>query len=104
MIDIDKAIAEQKTELTSEKFSVNIKDFLRGLIMAMGTAAFMVLQTSIDAGALIFQWKTVVMGALAGGVTYILKNYLQPQQVKKNVTPEEAKIIKAEITPEKAPK
>jgi hypothetical protein len=41
----------------------------------------MVLQASIDAGALTFNTKEIAMAAVAGGVGYLVKNLLTPSQI-----------------------
>lgn len=84
----------KKIEVTSKQFWLNSKDFLRGLIMAMGTTALMVVQNSIDAGQIVFHWKQMLMAGVGGGVTYLLKNFFQPAQIKKDVTPDEIDALK----------
>lgn len=71
---------ETKTVL-SKKGEINLRDILRGLIIAAGTSALLVIQQSIDLGELVFNWKAIGMSALAGGVTYLIKNLLEPSKV-----------------------
>lgn len=85
---------EQKPEITSNQYSLNFKDFLRGLLIAMGTAALTVAQQSIDAGAFTLNWKVMMWAGLGGGITYLLKNYFQPAQIKQTVTNAQATSIK----------
>ncbi len=85
---------ESKIEVTSKRFWLNSKDFIRGLLIAMGSSALMVVQTSIDAGHIVFEWKPIGMAGVAGGITYLLKNWLQPAQIKKDITPAEVDALK----------
>jgi hypothetical protein len=62
----------------SKLYSLNAKDILRGLVIAVLTPAFVVVQMSIDKGTLIMDWKAIGMAAVAGGVGYLLKNFLTP--------------------------
>lgn len=71
---------ETKTVL-SKKGEINLRDILRGLILAAGTSVLLVVQQSIDAGDFVFNWKAIGMAALAGGVTYLIKNLLEPSKV-----------------------
>jgi hypothetical protein len=71
---------EQKHEITSSKFSLNVKDFLKGLLVSIGTAALVVIQTSIDAGSFNFDWKQVSIAAVGAGVAYLIKNFFTPAQ------------------------
>ncbi len=81
-----------KIEVTSKKFRLNAKDFLRGLLIAMLTAALMAVQNALDAGELIFKWKPITMAAIGGGVAYLLKNFFQPAQVKQPINDNQAEI------------
>lgn len=51
------------------------KDFLKGLLISVGTAVLVVIQQSLSAGALTFDWKAIGMAAAGAAVTYLLKNY-----------------------------
>ena len=65
----------------SKKGNLVLSDYFRGLLIATGTSALLVVQQSLDAGHLIFNWKAVSMAAIAGGVSYLLKNLLEPSKV-----------------------
>jgi len=62
----------------SEQFSLNIQDILKGLLMAVLTPALFIIQQSLDKGEFIFNWKQVGIAAVAGGVAYLIKNFLTP--------------------------
>lgn len=60
---------------TSNLFSLNWADFAKGLLMAVLTPVVVVIQQSLDAGILTFDWKSIGIGALAGGLAYLVKNF-----------------------------
>ena len=60
---------------TSKFLSLNTQDFLKALVIASLTPALVILQESLEAGQLIFDWKHMGMAALGGGVAYLIKNF-----------------------------
>lgn len=82
-----------KHEVTAGKYRLNFKDILKGILIAAGTAALFAIQSSLDTGSLDIDWKKVGMGALAGGITYLIKNYLSPAVVKIPISDNDAKKI-----------
>ena len=60
----------------SNFLSLNWKDILRGLLMAVLTPAAWIIQQSIDAGTLTLNWKQIGMASVAGGLSYLVKNFL----------------------------
>lgn len=62
--------------MKSTMFSLQTRDFLKGLIMAALIPVLLVIQQSIAAGDLVFDWKAIAMAAIAGFVGYLLKNFL----------------------------
>lgn len=83
-----------KHEVTAPKYQINIKDALRGLLIAAGTAAGFIIQSTVESGSLDINWKKVGMAALAGGLTYIIKNYFTPAVVKVPLSDVEAQAAK----------
>lgn len=65
-----------RPNLISGKFSLKTKDFLKGLLIAIGTSVLVVIQTSIEQGEFTFKWKTITMVAIGATITYLLKNFL----------------------------
>jgi len=55
-------------------FKLNLRDFLKGALMAILVPVLYVIQTSLDAGTLTFNWKQIVIAAIAGFVSYLIKN------------------------------
>jgi len=60
----------------TDLWTVKLSDWQRGLIVAILTAPLTVIYTSLTATpvTLVFDWKAIVGGAMAGGIAYILKN------------------------------
>lgn len=70
------------------------RDYWRGLLMAMGTAALVVFQTSIDDGSLVFKWKQIGMAAFAAGIFYLFKNgVVEPTKIITQVPAEKADAV-----------
>lgn len=69
------------TTVTSSQFTLNIRDVLRGLLIAVLSPVFTVLLTSLNAGALTFDWKAIGVVALSAALSYIAKNFFTPSQV-----------------------
>ena len=61
--------------MKSTKWSLNINDFLKGLVMAILVPALVVAQQSISAGSLTFNWQSIAMAAIGGFIGYLLKNF-----------------------------
>lgn len=60
----------------SPQFAINWNDVLKGLIMAIGTPVLFVIEQTVNSGTVTFNWKEIGMAALAGGITYLTKNFL----------------------------
>ena len=69
---------------TSNLFNLNFRDVTKGLIVAIGSAVVSVINTTLQAGSLTFDWKQVGTFALAAGISYLAKNFLTPASI---VTP-----------------
>ena len=61
--------------MNSTKFKLNINDFWKGLLIAVGSAIFPVIMQSINANQLIFDWKLIATTGIGAFLTYIAKNY-----------------------------
>jgi hypothetical protein len=59
----------------SDLFSLNYKDLLKGLIMAVLTPVLVIIQQSVEIGELTFNWKQIVVASIAGAVAYLIKNF-----------------------------
>lgn len=56
----------------SNFLSLNWADFGKGLLMAVLTPVFVVVQQSLELGELTFNWKSIALSAIAGGVAYLV--------------------------------
>lgn len=72
-------------------FQLNSKDFLRGLIMAVVVPVLVLIQNSVSAGTLTFDWKQLAIAAVSGFVAYLLKNFLTDDIKAAQKTIEQAK-------------
>lgn len=59
----------------SKLFTLNIKDFLKGLVMAILVPAVTIMQQSLDSGTLVLNWKTILIASISGVVAYLMKNF-----------------------------
>jgi len=66
---------------TSNLYSLDWRDLVKGLVVAVLTPCFVIIQNSIDAGQLIFNWKQLAMAAVGGLVAYLMKNFFTPSQI-----------------------
>ena len=66
----------------SNFLNLGTKDFLRGLLMAILVPFFTILQQSLEAGSLVFEWKSIAIASLAGGVAYLTKNFFTAPNLK----------------------
>lgn len=57
-------------------FKLKLRDFLKGLLLTVMTAVLTVVQNSIVAGDVVFDWSNIGMVALSTAVAYLLKNLL----------------------------
>lgn len=60
----------------SKKFTLQWRDAIRGLLIAALTSALVVVQQAVETGNLKFNWPSIGMAAIGGGVAYLLKNWL----------------------------
>jgi|TARA_R110000782_G_scaffold111862_1_gene201788 branched-subunit amino acid transport protein len=59
----------------SNFLSLGAKDFLRGLLMAVLTPVFVIVQQSLELGALTFNRDAILAAAVAGALAYVTKNF-----------------------------
>ncbi len=86
------------TTTTSGKFSLDSKDFLKGLLLAVITPVLTTIIASLEAGVITFNWKAIGITAVTTMLAYIMKNFFTPAQVViNNPTDKEIKMWKAAI-------
>lgn len=59
----------------SKQYSINWRDAIRSLIIAVGTPVLIAAERVIDAGKMDFSFKTLAMAGIGGGIAYLLKNF-----------------------------
>ncbi len=60
----------------SNLFTLNWKDFLKGLLMAVLAPVIAIIYQSVELGSLTFDWSTILKASLLAGLAYIMKNFL----------------------------
>lgn len=70
----------------SKFMSLNKRDLLRSLVLAILTPAVYVIQKSLDAGSLQMNWKEIAIAAVSGAVAYLIKNFLTAPKENGNDT------------------
>lgn len=65
-------------KVISKQFSLKWRDIVRGFILAVLTPSLLIIQQSLEAGSLTFNWHQIGMAAVAGGGAYLIKNFLEP--------------------------
>jgi len=59
----------------SNFLSLNWLDFGKGILIAVLTPIFVVVQQSIEAGTLTFDLKSIAIAGIGGGLAYLTKNF-----------------------------
>jgi hypothetical protein len=74
---------EEKEIITSKKYTLDLRDAAKGLVMAVTTAVLMAVETSLEAGEIAINYQKIgVAGGLAA-IAYLLKNFFTKAEVKK---------------------
>jgi len=58
----------------SKKFTLQVPDFVRGALLAVGASVLTVIQQSIEKAELKFNWSIIGTTAVSAFVAYLLKN------------------------------
>jgi hypothetical protein len=61
----------------SSFLQLNMKDFIKGLLVAVISAVLTIVYTSVQAGNLNFDWKAIGTTALTTAIAYLVKNLFQ---------------------------
>lgn len=68
--------------ILSPKYSLQLRDFLKGALLAVITAVFPIIQSSLEKGELSFNWKLIATVSASAFIAYIAKNFFfEPTQV-----------------------
>ena len=63
-------------------FSVGIKDFARGLVVAVFSGVLVYVYGIVQSGTLAIDWRQVALVAVSSCLGYIVKNYLSDESGK----------------------
>ena len=63
-------------EKKSDFLTIDMKDAIKAFIVAVLGSVLGLVQATIEAGSLAFDWKAIGLTALAAAGAYILKNWL----------------------------
>jgi hypothetical protein len=64
-----------EVKATAPKYSLSQNDFLKGLIIAVGTPVITVLIQTLENGSLTFDWKAIGITALSALLAYLAKQF-----------------------------
>lgn len=86
--------------MKSTFLSLNLQDFLKGLIVAAITPIVPIIQQSIANGVLTFNWKVIGLAAAGGFVAYIVKNFFTDgtKQAVRTLDKQNVKVIELPST------
>lgn len=61
----------------TDLWTIKLSDWQRGLIVAILTTPLTIIYQSVTATpvTLVFDWKSIIGAAIAGGLAYVLKNF-----------------------------
>ena len=84
--------------ISSPKFTLQLRDFLRGAILAVATPVLVIVQQTIETGVLKFNWPQIGTVALGAFLAYIGKNFLfEPAKVITTTTNEAVEKVENKI-------
>lgn len=67
--------------IVSPRFTLQVRDFLKGLLVSVLTSVIVVIQSTIEQGNLTFDWKQIGMVAVGSAVAYLGKNFFSAPKV-----------------------
>lgn len=72
--------------IISKQFRLQGRDVARGALIAALTSVLTLVLDTVQAGSLTFDWKLIGTTGLTAGVSYLLKNWLEPTRVVNVIT------------------
>lgn len=69
------------TVTTSQRFTLNLTDVWKGLIMAVILPILTTIQQSLENGVFTLNWKLIGLTALGSFIAYIIKNFFTPAEI-----------------------
>lgn len=79
----------------SSFLNLNVQDFLKGLVMAVGGAVVAIVAPSIQDGSLVFNWTSIWHTAVASGLAYLAKNLFTPIPKTVQIDPAKTSVVDA---------
>lgn len=67
--------------LISKQFTLATRDYLNGLLIAVIAAVFPIIQQSVVAGELKFNWQLIGITAISAILAYLGKNFVEPTKI-----------------------
>jgi bacteriorhodopsin len=61
---------------------LNAQDFIKGLVVAVGSSVITILYSTLESGSLSFDWKKIGVVALTSALGYLMKNFFTNQEGK----------------------
>ena len=82
-------------QLPSTFASLNIRDFLKGIVLAVLVPALLAIQQSLQAGELTINWRALGIAAVAAFIGYLIKNFFTNDipAAEKTIAEAQAKVI-----------
>lgn len=79
----------------SSFLSLNVQDFIKGLVVAVGGGIVAIVAPSIQDGSLTFNWTTIWHTAVASALAYLAKNLFTPTPKSIQIDPEKTSVVDA---------
>jgi hypothetical protein len=84
--------------ITSKRFRLRARDFLKGAVMSVGTSVAVAVQKTIENGEVWFNWKSIGMVAVGSFIVYLIKNLLdKPKVIIPTTTNAQAEELKEKL-------
>lgn len=71
----------EKEVVVKKQFSLKLRDFLVGLLVAVLTPILVSVEGVLRTGSLEFDYHKLLVIGLSAGVAYLLKNFFEPTRV-----------------------
>lgn len=86
-------MAADSKQIVSKQWSLQGRDWVKGLVLAVLSSVFAIVQVALDAGSLDFDWKTIGIAAVSAALGYLSKNFFETTKVVEVKQGEAAKEI-----------
>lgn len=67
--------------ILSEKFTVQTRDFINGLLLAVVSAILPIITQTLQEGSFLFDWQMIGTVASSTFIAYIAKKFLEPAKI-----------------------